>query len=204
MKRRLLLGGFFSFCIAFPALAAAPQPNAAALVRPSDPVLGNPRGNLTIVDFYDIRCPPCRAMNPWFQKLLAADPQIRYIPVDYPLLGAPSILGTEAMFAAQAQGKYAEMRARLMKQTSPPDISLIHADARALGLDWPRMELAMSGDAIAHRISANLARGRALGVKAIPAMFIGDIMVTGALSYPDLVATVARARERTAGKTAAK
>ena len=111
------------------------------------------------------------------------------------MLGAPSILATEAVFAAQAQGKYAAMRARLMTQAPPPDAALIHADAKALGVDWPRMELAMSGDAVARRIAANLARGKALGIKKIPTMFIGAIRVGGALSYADLVSVVAEARK---------
>jgi protein-disulfide isomerase len=196
MKRRALVAGLSIFGLAPPALTAQPPVDAASLVRPGDPVLGNPKGDLTIVDFYDIRCPPCRAMDPRFHRLLAADHQICYVPVDYPLLGAASILATEAMFAAQAQGKYAAMRARLMTQVPPPDDTLIRADAKALGLDWPRMELAMSGDTVAGRIAANLARGKALGIKKIPTLFIGAIRVDGALSYADLISVVAEARKR--------
>lgn len=195
MRRRAFVTGLSMFGLGR-AWAAKPSIDAASLVRPGDPVLGNPKGSLTIVDFYDIRCPPCRAMDPRFRRLLAANHQIRYIPVDYPLLGGPSILGTEALFAAQAQGKYAEMRARLMTQAAPPDIALIRADAKALGLDWPRMELAMSGDAIARRIASNLARGKALGIKRVPTMFIGTIRVPGALSYSDLVSVVTQADKR--------
>ena len=202
IKRRAFVAGLSVLGLVRPALAALPAIDAASLVRPGDPVLGNPKGTLTIVDFYDIRCPPCRAMDPRFRRLLAADRQIRYVPVDYPLLGAPSILATEAMFAAQAQGQYAALRARLMKQAPPPDHALIRAEAKALGLDWPRMELAMSGDTVAGRIAANLARGKALGIKKIPTLFIGPIRVGGALSYGDLVSVVAEARQRLAKNTA--
>jgi protein-disulfide isomerase len=193
MRRRAFVAGLSMLSLAPPALAAKPSIDAASLVQPGDPVLGNPKGSLTIVDFYDIRCPPCRAMDPRFRRLLAVNHQIRYVPVDYPLLGAASILATEAMFAAQAQGKYAEMRARLMTQASPPNSALIRADAKALGLDWPQMELAMSGDAVAQRIAANMARGRALGITRIPTMFIGAIRVPGALSYLDLDSVVKQA-----------
>lgn len=186
--------------------AAAPRReavDAARLVRAGDPVLGNPDGDLTIVDFYDIRCPPCRAMEPRLRRLLAHDRGIRYVPVDYPILGQASLLGVAALFAAQEQGAYVPLRARLLTQRRPPSRELIHADAAALGLDWPALELAMSGDRVAHRIAANLARGRALGIRGIPRMVIGSIFVPGPLHYGDLVAVVASARARQGGSRAA-
>jgi protein-disulfide isomerase len=186
MRRRAFVAGFSLLALARPALAAQAPIDAASLVRPGDPVFGSPKGSLTIVDFYDIRCPPCRAMDPRFQRLLRADHEVRYVPIDYPLLGAASILGTEALFAAQEQGKYAQLHARLMTQKRPPSDAVLKADAKALGLDWQRLEFSMSGDAIAHRIAANLALGQGLGIKEIPTMFVNDRKIAGALSYDDL------------------
>jgi protein-disulfide isomerase len=195
MKRRhLVLGsGFLLLAWSHADAANRTAVSASSLIRPSDPVFGNPRGKVTIVDFYDIRCPPCRAMDPRFQRLLREDHDVRYVPVDYPLLGAASVLATEALFAAQEQGKYAEMRVRLLTQAPPPNRAVIQADAKALGLDWPQMELEMSGDTVAQRIASNMARGKALGIKRIPTMFIGTIRVPGALSYSDLVSAVKQA-----------
>lgn len=176
--------------------------NAASLVRPGDPVLGNPEGTLTIVDFYDIRCPPCRAMAPRIQRLLADDHQIRYVPIDYPILGPPSRLGVEALFAAQMQGQYATTQERLMTQTSPPTMEIIKADADSLHLEWAPMRRAMGGDAVARRVAANLVRGKVLKIKKVPTLFIGTIRVDGALTYDDLVSVVAMARRRDGEKRA--
>lgn len=199
-RRFVLLGGLLA---GFPhrSLAGA-KVNAASLVRSGDPVLGNPKGTLTIVDFYDVRCPPCRAMYPRIQRLLAVDHQIRYVPIDYPILGPPSLLGVEALFAAQMQGRYAAMQAKLMTQVSPPTMTIIKADANELRLNWHPMELAMSGDATARRVAANLARGKALKIKKVPTLFIGTIRVGGALTYDDLVSVVAMARRRDGEKYA--
>ncbi len=200
MHRRLFVAALVATRLAGPALAAPPGgiPDAARLVRPGDPILGNPAGDLTIVDFYDLRCGPCRAMEPRLRRLLAADHGIRYVPIDDPILGPASQLGVAALFAAQEQGAYAALRARLLIETAPPSLRVIRADAVALGLDWPKLEMTMSGDAVARRITANLARGRALGIRGVPTFVIGSILVPGALGEADLVAVVAIARRRAA------
>lgn len=194
IHRRLCLASLAA--LAFTRSVAAASRDATRLVRPGDPVLGNPRGNLTIVDFYDLRCPPCRAMEPSVQQLLATDGDIRYVPIDTPILGAASVLGAEALFAAQDQGAYGPLRARLLADPRPPSLEVLREDARALGLDWPRLELTMNDDTIAHRIAANLARARALGIHRVPVLIVGTVFVPGALSYDDLVSVVATARRQ--------
>lgn len=193
MKRRSLVvtGSGFLSLLALPCVQASEKtPSVSSLIKSGDPVFGNPRGKVTIVDFYDIRCPPCRAMDQRFKRLLRENHEVRYVPIDYPLLGAPSLLATEAMFAAQEQGKYAQLRARLITQKRLPTKVVIKADAKALGLDWDRMELAMSGDAIARRIAANMALGQRLGINEIPTMFVNGRKIIGALSYDDLRSVV--------------
>jgi protein-disulfide isomerase len=199
LRRRLFCAGAGLLALARPACADA-TPNAATLVRPGDPILGNPHGDLTIVDFYDIRCPPCRTMDRRIDRLLAVDPGIRYVPVDYPILSAASALGARALFAAQAQHKYRQLRHDLMTTDEPPSKSLIETDAKALSLDWPRMALDMNGDAAMARVEGNLSRGRALGIDGIPALYVGDVFVPGELSYGDLVSVVAMARARQLSK----
>ena len=133
----LVSPGFFG-----PAAMAAKGPATVTesnLVHPGDPVYGNPHGMLTIVDFYDIRCPPCRAMNLRIEKLLKIDHSVRYVPVDYPILGAASVLGVKALFAAAMQGKYKAFRAILMHQKPKPDMAILQRDAKQAGLDWPRL-----------------------------------------------------------------
>lgn len=200
--RRMLLRGLAGFVpfgllgtADFPVAAAAESTRIAAssLVRPGDPVYGNPHGTVTIVDFYDIRCPPCRAMNLRIQKLLTTDHFLRYVPVDYPILGAASVLGVKALFAAAMQGKYDALRATLMRQKQKPDMAILKHDAKQVGLDWPKLELDMNGDKVAARIERNLRRGRALGIHGIPTFFVDAKRISGGLTYDDLCAVVAEA-----------
>ena len=78
---------------------------AGTLVDPADPVLGNPLANVTIVEFYDTRCPYCRRMLPTHAALLQADPNVRIVFKDLPILGPASQLEGRALLAAQRQGR---------------------------------------------------------------------------------------------------
>src|SRR5208337_4936397 len=110
-----------------------------ALVTPSDPVAGDPHGDVTIVEFFDTRCPYCRKLEPVMDSFLNQDRKVRLVYKDLPILGPASLLGSKALLAAQKQGAYVPMRAAVMKL--PPDTTLqqIEASARSLGLDWPQL-----------------------------------------------------------------
>ncbi len=41
------------------------------LVTAADPVAGNPHGDVTIVEFFDTRCPYCRKLEPVMAQFLA-------------------------------------------------------------------------------------------------------------------------------------
>ena len=64
-----------------------------------DAVAGNPSGNITIVEFYDLRCPYCRHMQPVLDQLLHQNPHVRLVRKDMPVLGASSRLGARALLA---------------------------------------------------------------------------------------------------------
>ncbi len=72
-----------------------------ALVTPADPVAGNPHGDVTIVEFFDTRCPYCRRMEPVMEQFLAQDHGVKLVYKDLPILGPASVLGSKALLAAQ-------------------------------------------------------------------------------------------------------
>jgi protein-disulfide isomerase len=165
------------------------------LVTPADPIAGDPHGDVTIVEFFDTRCPYCRKMEPTMESFLAQDHRVRLVYKDLPILGPASVLGTKALLAAQKQGAYVKMREAVMKL--PPDTTLpqIEAAARGLGLDWPRMARDMDDPAVQARIDANLKLARDLGIQGTPALVIGTDLVPGAVELPDLRKAVADARK---------
>ena len=168
---------------------AAPQ-----MVTAADPVAGNPQGDVTIVEFFDTRCPYCRKLEPVMDGFLAKDGKVRLIYKDLPILGPASLLGSKALLAAQNQGAYSRMRDAVMKL--PPDTTLtqLEATARGLGLDWVRLARDMEDPSVKARIDDNLKLARDLGIQGTPALVVGTELVPGAVDLPELQKLVAAAR----------
>jgi protein-disulfide isomerase len=164
------------------------------LTTANDPVGGNPHGNVTIVEFFDVRCPYCRKLEPEMTSLLAADHDIRLVYKDLPILGPASVLGSKALLAARKQNAYEKLRDAMMRM--PPDItqSAIETEAKKLGLDPVRLLHDMDDPAIQAQIDANLKLAQQLGVQGTPAMVVGDEMLPGAVDVAELKAAVAEAR----------
>ena len=164
------------------------------LIDPADPVAGNPTGDVTIVEFFDTRCPYCRKLEPAMDELLAGDHGVRLVYKDLPILGPASVLGSKALLAAQQQGGYEKLRAAIM--AAPPDTSkpIIQAATQQLGLDWKRLEHDMDDPAIAARIQANLKLAHAIGIEGTPALVIGGEMIPGAVDLAQLQKSVATVR----------
>jgi protein-disulfide isomerase len=164
------------------------------LVTAADPVAGNEHGDVTIVEFFDTRCPYCRKMEPVMDSFLAKDGNVRLVYKDLPILGPASVLGTKALLAAQHQDGYLKMREAVMQL--PPDTTLtqLEATARRLGVDWPRLARDMEAPEVQARIDANLKLAHALGIQGTPALVIGNDLIPGAVDLPELQKAVAQAR----------
>ena len=156
----------------------------ALLADPADPVKGNPQGNLTIVEFFDARCGYCKALHPTLQALLRADPQIRVVMKDLPILGPASVVASRALLAAQRQGKYAAFQDALMQLRGEPTEAALQAEAQKLGIDWARVKHDMEDPAILARLQHNLGLARALAIEGTPALVIGHTLVPGAVDLP--------------------
>jgi protein-disulfide isomerase len=165
------------------------------LVRPEDPVGGNPKGNVTIVEFFDTRCPYCRRMEPVMERFLKQDTNVRLVYKDLPILGPASTLGSKALLAAHRQKSYEKFRDVVMKL--PPDTTkpMIEAEARKMGLNWDRLSADMDSADVQRQIDANLELAHTLNIQGTPALIIGDEIVPGAVGVGDLARLVAEARK---------
>lgn len=171
--------------------------SAQALTRtPGDPVAGNPNGDVTVVEFYDIRCPYCRRMVPVVADLLKRDPNVRFVYKDFPILGPSSMVAARAVLAAHKQGGYLKMHAVLMTGAPSLDQDGLRAATLRAGLDWERLQKDMADPEIQARINANLALGKKLAIQGTPAYVIGGQMLPGAVDLPDLMAAIAEARRK--------
>ncbi len=161
-----------------------------------DPVAGNPKGDVTLVEFYDPRCPYCRRMLPAIQALIQHDHKLRVVYKDIPVLGPASVLETRAILAAQRQGGYEKMQTALMGNPAQPTDALIRETARSLGLDPAKLAADMMGSAVTHQIDANLALAHDLKVEGTPVWIVGDTLIPGAVDQAALESAISEARRK--------
>jgi protein-disulfide isomerase len=170
---------------------------ADALLRdPADPVKGNPRGDVTLVEFFDARCGYCKLLHPTMDQLLKADPGIRVVLKDLPILGPASVTASKALLAAQKQGKYLPFQDALMRLRGEPTEAVLKTEAERAGLDWARIKRDMEDPEIARRLAGNLALAQALSIEGTPAIVVGDRLVPGAVDLETLKQLVAEARQQ--------
>jgi protein-disulfide isomerase len=174
---------------------AALAAQADALFRdPADPVKGNPRGDVTLVEFFDARCGYCKQLHPTMEALIRRDPNLRVVMKDLPILGPNSVLASRALLAAQRQGRYGPLYDALMGLRGEPTEAVIRQQAERAGLDWTRLRRDMDDPAVQARIDGNLRLARVLGIEGTPALVVGTTLVPGAVDLPALERLVAEAR----------
>lgn len=164
------------------------------LVAPGDPIGGNPKGDVTIVEFFDVRCPYCRKMEPEMDSFLAGDKGVRLVYKDLPILGAPSVLGTKALLAARNQNAYEKLRTAVMRMSRDITAPAIEAEARKLGLDTVRLMHDMEDPALQKKIDENLKLAQKLNIQGTPAMIVGGEILPGAVDAAELKRAVSDAR----------
>lgn len=160
------------------------------------PVRGNPRGDVTIVEFFDLRCPYCKRLHAELVGLLRRDRELRIVMKDLPILGPQSVVAARALLAAQRQGKYVELFDALMGVRGEPTDAVIRAAAERLGIDHARMRREMDDPAIQRRIETNIALARALRIEGTPALVIGETLIPGVVPMPQLEQLIAEQRQR--------
>jgi protein-disulfide isomerase len=161
---------------------------------PNSPVLGNPKGDVTIVEFYDYSCSHCKASHPAVEELLKADRTVRFIAKEFPILGEGSLLASRAALASVKQKKFAQFRTILMDYREQFNEASIMNLAQQAGLDPVQLKRDMSDKAIDDTIAKNQKLAYDLNVSGTPMFIIGDMVYPGALDVAQLQQAVANAR----------
>ena len=161
---------------------------------PNSPNLGNPDGDVTVIEFFDYNCPYCRKAGQTVQELLASDANVRVIYREWPILGEDSVFASRAALAARAQGKYEEFHWALMNGEGRASEASILKLARHLGLDVEKLQADMTSPAVEAHIAQSSALARTLGFTGTPAFIVGDRTAPGMLSTDEITAMVAEAR----------
>lgn len=158
-------------------------------------VAGDPKGDVTLVVFFDFACPYCKAAHEDVRRLLADDKRVRVVFRDFPVLGDASTEAATASLSAAGQGRYLAFHDRLFDAPGRISHEKIVATVRAAGLNELRTAKDLSGAAMKAQIKKNLDLGRALGLTGTPSYVVGNRILSGAVGYEALKTAVAEARK---------
>lgn len=166
------------------------------LNNPANPVLGNPNGDATLIEFFDYRCPYCKRMHEPLGELERSDPRLRFVHIHYPVLGPDSVFASRAALAARPQNRYPQFHNALMSARGNLDEAAVMRIAASVGLDVQRLRRDMSAPSIDRELQAARTLAEELGISGTPAFVVADTLVPGAVDLAVLRDLIARARQR--------
>ena len=170
---------------------------AELTLNPASPVIGNPDGDVTIVEFFDYRCGYCKRVFPTIQALLKEDGNIRYVLKEFPILGPDSLVASQAALAVwnTTPEKYMPFHSALMTSRGSLNAAKIFSVAGDLGLDTDAIRKNMKNAPVSDEINKNMELSESLGITGTPAFIIGDQLAPGAISMDELKRMIAQARK---------
>ena len=162
------------------------------------PVLANTDGDVTIVEFFDYNCPYCRRAVPAVEGLIEADPGIRLVYREWPILGEGSVFAARAALAARQQGFYEEFHWALMGMNGRAEERSVLRIAEEVGLDIDQLRADMEAPEVAEHIETSIRLADLLGITGTPTFILGDNLVPGAVEQDVLQRLVDAVREEQA------
>ncbi|WP_062562787.1 DsbA family protein [Paracoccus aminovorans] len=163
---------------------------------PDNPVLGNPKGALTIVEYFDYQCPYCKMGHAMLTRVVGDEGDIRLLMKDWPIFGAPSVLASQLVLGAASTGGYEQAHEALMAT----DAKLTEDQVRQVlgdgGIDTDAALAAYRAergkwDGL---LARNGRQAAELGLQGTPAFIIGERIYPGALDETRLRRAIAEAR----------
>ncbi|MTI17281.1 DsbA family protein [Rhodobacteraceae bacterium RKSG542] len=151
-------------------------------------VLGNPEGDVTLVEFFDYNCGYCKRAMADMYRLIEEDSNLRVVLKEFPVLGQPSLDAAKVAIAVNelAPEKYSDFHAVLMSQAGRANLETAMKAATDLGLDKAEVEKAMDSGAVQATLQEVYTIANALGLTGTPSYAIGSDVLVGAVGYDAL------------------
>jgi protein-disulfide isomerase len=157
----------------------------------ASPVIGNPKANVWIVEFFDYACPYCKAVEPRLEALIRADKNVKLVVKEFPILTPQSMTAARIGLAAAKQGKYAAYHNALMNYRGQLDDEAIQDAAKGAHLDMARVKADINSPEVTNELLANFNLARSMRLFQTPSFIVAGHILTGesaAIDFPKLVA----------------
>ena len=156
-------------------------------------VLGNPKGGVVLVEFSDYACGYCRQSVPEIESLIAANPDLKVVIREYPILSPGSVDAARMAMAAAQQGKFATFH-KAMFEGGSVSAEAIAAAAKRAGMDMEVAQAAIESGAFDATLQANVALANTLQLSGTPGFVVGDALFDGAVGQDLLAEAIVMAR----------
>ncbi|SDU17440.1 DsbA family protein [Stappia sp. ES.058] len=185
-------------------VAAADAARAQAVSTVSDVLfnstrqveLGNPDGDVTLVEFFDYNCGYCKRAMTDMMRLIEEDDDLRIVLKEFPVLGEGSVQAAQVAVAVNkiAPEKYLEFHRELMSARGQANRAAALEAAKNTGLDIDAVEAAMNDPEVRATIEEVYTLARRLGLNGTPAYVVGEEVLMGAVGYDRLKQGINAAR----------
>ncbi len=158
-------------------------------------VLGNPKGDVTLVEMFDYNCGFCRSSMPDLAALIAEDPNLRIVLKEFPILSEGSLDAAKvAVLVNKAGVDYWAFHEAMFTGRGQNDMASAMAAAQSLGLDPMTLKLDLAGPAVGRAIQTSYDIAKALNISSTPTYIIGNEIIPGAVGVDALRERIANVR----------
>lgn len=160
------------------------------------PVLGNPKGSVTVVEYFDYQCPYCKSSHAALKKVVAADGDVRLVLKDWPILGDASVFAAQAVLGAAQIGHYEPAMEALMKTRGRLSQSQVEKALAGVGLTMEMLSAAVNenNSKISGLLDRNYSQAMSFNFVGTPSFVIGKDVYPGVLSEKRLKDAIKLAR----------
>ncbi|MEM7669715.1 MAG: DsbA family protein, partial [Pseudomonadota bacterium] len=153
---------------------------------------GNPEGDVTLVEFSDYRCGFCKQAHPDIARVLQADPNVRLIIKEFPILGPDSVAAGRMAIAAKAldEGRYGGLNDALMSYPGNLTERAAYRIAESEGYDVDSLRELAASDETTVKLEANYRLAQTIGIRGTPGFIVGDEIIRGLLPANELLALI--------------
>ena len=155
--------------------------NAKDIYRGSEAsIAGDPKGDITVVEFFDFNCGYCKRGMPEIQKLIQADPRVRVVFKELPILSKGSEETAKIALAARRQGKYWEFHQAMLSAKGQANETSSLKAAEGLSLDMAKFKADMASDGVKAELDKMKDLAKKMGINGTPHFLVGDKSIPGA------------------------
>jgi protein-disulfide isomerase len=165
---------------------------------PRQVTLGNPKGDVTMVEFFDYNCGYCKRAMADMMDLLKTDPKLKIVLKEFPVLGEGSVQAAQVAAALSLQDKsgkkYLDFHQKLLGSRGQADKTRALAAAKEAGADMARLEKDMNSPEVRAALEESFKLAETLGLNGTPSYVINDDVVIGAVGLASLKEKINTAR----------